>query len=94
MNNNETNHLGENCLSPSLLDNGKSQACEFMASLPHDRFTITVDELASVLGVSRPTAYGLANRKDFPSFKIGKRILIDKSALPGWISDQTSKKKG
>lgn len=94
MNNNEVEHLGEILLSSALLENGKSQACDLNVSLSCDKLTLTVEELAAVLNISRPSAYSLVKQKDFPSFRIGKKILIDKSALPGWISNQASKKKG
>lgn len=42
---------------------------------------MTVEELASYLHVSRVTAYTLAGREDFPSFRVGRRILIDARGL-------------
>ena len=38
---------------------------------------INADTLAKVLGVSRASAYELMREKDFPSFRIGKRILVN-----------------
>ncbi len=49
---------------------------------------MTVAQVAAALGVSRPTAYNLVNRKDFPSFRIGKKILIAKKKLMEWIDNQ------
>ena len=54
------------------------------------KLTITVDELAQQLNVSRTTAYNLARRKDFyPAFGIGHRLIISKQALSRWLDDQT-----
>ena len=54
------------------------------------KLTITVDELAQQLNVSRATAYNLARRKDFyPEFRIGHRLIISKQALSRWLDDQT-----
>ena len=59
------------------------------------KLTITVDELAQQLNVSRATAsrataYNLARRKDFyPAFRIGHRLIISKQALSRWLDDQT-----
>ena len=54
------------------------------------KLTITVDELAQQLNVSRATAYNLAMRKDFyPAFRIGHSLIISKQALSRWLDDQT-----
>ena len=50
--------------------------------------TITVAELADRLGVSLPTAYELANQSDFPSFRIGRKLLISAVGVENWIDDQ------
>ena len=36
---------------------------------------ISVHELAEQMGISLPKAYELANRPDFPSIRVGTRIL-------------------
>ena len=56
--------------------------------------TLTVDELASLLKVSKPVAYELANRDDFPSFKIGKSIRVSRQGLSEWILRQAAGQKG
>ena len=54
------------------------------------KLTITVEELAQQLNVSRTTAYNLARRKDFyPAFRIGHRMIISRQALSRWLDDQT-----
>ena len=54
------------------------------------KLTITVEELAQQLNVSRATAYNLARRKDFyPAFRIGHRLIISRQALSRWLNDQT-----
>ena len=50
-----------------------------------DRMTITVEQLAQELHISRPTAYNLVKQPDFPAFTIGKRVLINKQALQNWM---------
>lgn len=56
--------------------------------------TITVDEFAKAFKLSKPIAYEVVNRKDFPSFKIGKSIRIDKHLLNDWLARQLAAKKG
>ena len=51
-------------------------------------------EAARLLGVSRPTLYQLLNRADFPSFRVGSRVLISVSGLQDWIDRQTKEGVG
>lgn len=46
-------------------------------------------EAARLLGVSRPTLCQLLNRSDFPSFRVGSRVLISVTGLQEWIDRQT-----
>ena len=58
-----------------------------------ERLTYTAAEVAQVLGISRSGAYELFYREDFPSFRIGKRPVIRRSALEAWIQEQEAKKR-
>ena len=51
----------------------------------HPKMTLTVDDLAAELNISRNTAYALADRKDFPSFRIGRRLLVNRALLQEWM---------
>ena len=51
----------------------------------NDVRTISVRELARQLGISLPKAYELAKREDFPSIRIGNRILIPVDAFHEWL---------
>ena len=53
---------------------------------------MNVSELQKALGVSRRTAYELTKRKDFPSFRIGKKVLINREGLDRWMKEQEDKK--
>ena len=48
---------------------------------PVQRLTMTVEEAAVVLGISRATAYDAVSRGEIPCIRIGRRILIPKVAL-------------
>ena len=54
------------------------------------RMTLTVEEAADELHISRPVAYELVKEPDFPSFRIGKRILVNRAGLQRWIDDQSN----
>ena len=44
---------------------------------------------ARLLGVSRPTLYQYIGRDDFPSFRVGNRVLVSVAGLQAWIEQQT-----
>lgn len=54
------------------------------------RMTLTVEEAADELHLSKPVAYELVHSPDFPSFRIGKRILVNRLGLQRWIDDQSN----
>lgn len=46
-----------------------------------ERLTVTVDEAAGLLGISRAFAYELVARKELPSIKLGRRVIVPRQAL-------------
>lgn len=46
-----------------------------------ERLTVTVPEMAKMLGVSTCTAYNLIHRVDFPVVRVGRRAVIPMDAL-------------
>jgi excisionase family DNA binding protein len=50
-----------------------------------DRLVLTVDEAATLLGISRAFAYEAVNRGEIPSIRIGRRILVPKGALQRFV---------
>lgn len=50
--------------------------------------TLSVPEVAAVLGISRAGAYELVHSASFPKVKIGKRIVVPKDKLLKWIDAQ------
>ena len=49
---------------------------------------ISLQEAAKLLGVSKPTIYKYAGRSDFPSFKLGSRVLVSVDGLREWVRKQ------
>ena len=47
---------------------------------------LSVPDVAAVLGISRAAAYELARSKDFPSLRIGTRIVVPKDKFINWIN--------
>lgn len=46
-----------------------------------ERLTLTVDEAARLLGISRAFAYELVARNELPSLRLGRRVVIPRKAL-------------
>lgn len=57
-----------------------------------ERLTLNIKDLQELLNISYVTAYNLTLRKDFPSFRIGRRILINREGLERWLKEQEGKK--
>ena len=55
-----------------------------------EKTTLSVQELASSLGISLPVAYELVKRPDFPSLRIGARILVPVDSFQDWLNRQTN----
>lgn len=47
----------------------------------------SVPEFGKWAGVSRKTAYDLANSEGFPAVRIGKRIVIPIAAAEQWLEE-------
>ncbi len=46
-----------------------------------DRLTLTVEEAAQLLGISRGSAYAAARAGDIPAIRVGRRLLVPRHAL-------------
>ena len=46
-----------------------------------ERLTYSVEEAATLLGISRSLAYEAARSGDLPTIRIGRRILVPATAL-------------
>lgn len=56
-----------------------------------NKLTISVSEVAERLGISKPTAYTLARRADFPAIRIGTRIVVHEAKFEAWVEAQADK---
>jgi excisionase family DNA binding protein len=45
------------------------------------RMTITVEEAAELLGISRTSAYGCAARNEIPTVRLGRRLVVPTARL-------------
>jgi excisionase family DNA binding protein len=49
--------------------------------MDNTRLTLTVEEAAQLLGISRALAYELVGRGELPSIRLGRRIVVPRHAL-------------
>lgn len=61
--------------------------------MSESKLTYSVAETARVLGVSRPTVYRLIDRPDFPSVRVGSRVLIPCGLLEVWLEERAVRKE-
>jgi excisionase family DNA binding protein len=47
----------------------------------NERLTVSVEEAAEILGISRALAYSLVARQELPSLKLGRRVVVPRRAL-------------
>lgn len=50
-----------------------------------DEATITIEQAATVLGLGRTAAYEAARRGEFPTRRLGRRIVVPVPALLEWL---------
>lgn len=47
--------------------------------------TLTIEETAALLGLGRTAAYEAARRGDFPTRRLGRRLIVPVPALLAWL---------
>ena len=52
------------------------------------RATYTIDEVAELFGVGRNQAYDSARRGEFPTIRLGKRILAPRAAIDRMLNGE------
>jgi excisionase family DNA binding protein len=54
------------------------------------RRVVTLTETASILRISRGSAYEAAKRKEIPTIRIGRRLLVPLAALERMLAGNTA----
>lgn len=55
-----------------------------------EKLTLTVDEAAAMLSISRSTAFAAVARGEIPSIRIGRRIVIPRARLEQMLAGEDS----
>ena len=54
-----------------------------------EKLTLSVEEMAKMLGISRPIAYELSRKEGFPAIRVSeRRIIIPVDSLKRWLEEQ------
>ena len=53
------------------------------------KITYNADDLAQILGISKSAAYELFHREDFPTLRIGSRLLVVIAKFDEWRAAQS-----
>ena len=51
---------------------------------------LSMMDVASVLGISKAGAYTLAHSRDFPAFRVGRRIVVSQEKFLDWLEKQAA----
>jgi excisionase family DNA binding protein len=68
------------------LGHGPTKRASGAAPTSQERLTLTVEEAANALGISRAFAYESVRRGDIPHIRIGRRLLVPRAALEHMLS--------
>lgn len=63
------------------MNEGKQSVLDEVAS----KATISVEQTAKVLGLGRTAAYEAARRGEFPTRRLGRRVIVPVPALLEWL---------
>jgi excisionase family DNA binding protein len=59
-----------------------------------DRKTISVPEAAKLLGIGRSAAYLAARKKEIPTIKVGRRVLVPLAPFERLLDPQRAEEPG
>ena len=55
-------------------------------SLDQLPLSLSAEDIAATLNISRANAYMLVHRADFPTIRIGKRMVVHRDKLIDWMN--------
>ena len=59
-------------------------------SLDQLPLSLNADDIAEVLNISRGNAYTLLHREDFPTIRIGKRMVAPRDRFLEWMQNHVN----
>lgn len=68
-------------------ESGKLNIDNRICSFDELPLTLTVEEVAEILGICKANAYSLCHNENFPSVKVGNRLIIPRPAFVLWMTN-------
>jgi len=62
------------------------QATTLAVDLIGRQATLTIEQTAALLGLGRTAAYEAARRGEFPTRRLGRRVIVPVPALLDWLA--------
>jgi excisionase family DNA binding protein len=57
----------------------------------NEKMTVSVEEMAVMLGISRSVAYKLTHEQGFPAIRVSeRRLIIPKASLSRWLEERAT----
>ena len=74
----------------TLIDSDDSDGeCKHeQSSRPDGKLTLSVQEAADLIGISKPKMFDLLHSGEISSKRVGKKIIISYQAVVDWINDE------
>jgi excisionase family DNA binding protein len=51
---------------------------------------LNAEDLAQITGFSKPTVYNFFHRSDFPTIRVGRKLVVERTAFHKWLSNQAA----
>jgi len=58
--------------------------------MDQERMTLSVEEAAAMLGISRALAYELIRKGELPRLRLGRRVVVPRRALEEYVASAAS----
>lgn len=56
-----------------------------------EKLVLTASDIQTALGIGRRQTYELLNRADFPTVRLGRKILVPREAFLRWLDAQAER---
>lgn len=55
-----------------------------------EKLLLNAQDLVEITGFSKPTIYCWFHRMDFPTIRVGRKVVVERSAFHRWLSEQAT----
>lgn len=73
------------CIPKERSDSPKSDVIRSTEDLP---LVLKHSDISKIMGISKNSTYSLMQQKDFPAYRVGKQIRVNKDDFIKWLNEQ------